>query len=72
MRNNMLSYEERLKLKLRDEVIRDLRYLKSNAWWKKPEYEKQVRELLLMISRKYKVNIDFEKYEVTDWGDLKE
>jgi hypothetical protein len=62
---NMLSDKEKLKLK--DEVSKNLLWLKIM----KEEYEKQVTDFLLESSRKYKLSIDFERYEVTDWGDLK-
>ena len=35
------------------------------------ELVKQCREQIMEYAKKYKLSIDFENHQVTDWGDLK-
>jgi hypothetical protein len=35
------------------------------------ELTKQCREEIVEYAKKYKLSIDFENHQVTDWGDLK-
>jgi hypothetical protein len=47
------------------EVQKILSYLNASR-----ELEKECRIELLELSKKYKLSIDFQNLQVTDWGDL--
>jgi hypothetical protein len=63
---NRKKMNDREKLNAIKEVQKNLHYLAAAE-----ELVKQCRLELLQLSKKYRLIIDFQGCQVTDWGDLK-
>jgi hypothetical protein len=55
------------KVKAMKEVQKYLSYYKAVR-----ELEKELRETLISLAREYRLSVDFENFEITDWGVLED